>query len=313
MGSSLADLVDAAWRDRSAAEILAAPPSALKGVSEKDADLLDQALGIQTVLELAENRHVAGARAVAAAGGRPAFDPGPPAEWEDVFAVAPLGEYEDHPGRFRLDFGPVYYRGRLDGTARLLVVGQDPSTDELLAQRAFVGQSGQRLQRLLEKAGLSSSYLMLNVFLFGVFGQFDNELRTISLEPAIRDYRNALFDRAANGPLEAVLTVGSAARHAVDHWPAAGGLPVIEVVHPAAPDAMVLQSWNDRLPDLIAAVSPDRGEAPDPTPYAATFQPTDSTPIPRRDLPFGLPPWHGTEGTRSHRNGNTRIEWEAVP
>ena len=67
----------------------------------------------------------------------------------------PLAAYTDHPsGRFRADFGPVYYRGRLDGAA-VLLVGQDPSTDELLGHRILVGDAGQRVQGLLRKIGIT--------------------------------------------------------------------------------------------------------------------------------------------------------------
>ena len=48
----------------------------------------------------------------------------------------------------------------------------------------------------------------------------------------------------------------------------------------------------------------------DTTPYGATFGAGDSAPIPREDLPFGLPDWHGTGGaTRSQRSGDKIINW----
>src|SRR5688500_16462974 len=78
--------------------------------------------------------------------GMPPFDPGPPPAWAALFDQAPVDHYVTHPsGRFRTTFGPVYYRGRLDGTARVLIVGQDPSTDEVLAQRILIGEAGQRV------------------------------------------------------------------------------------------------------------------------------------------------------------------------
>jgi hypothetical protein len=71
-------------------------------------------------------------------------------------------------GRYRLDFGPVYYRGRLDNTSRILIVEQDPATNEIIAHRVFVCSSGRRLQGLLQKLGINRSYLMVNTFLFSV-------------------------------------------------------------------------------------------------------------------------------------------------
>ena len=36
---------------------------------------------------------------------------------------------------FRTEWEPVFHRGRLDGTARLLVIGQDPAQHEVIARR----------------------------------------------------------------------------------------------------------------------------------------------------------------------------------
>lgn len=243
-------------------------------------------------------------------------DPGPPIAWEQLFAEAPIDEMVTHrSGRFRVHFGPVFYRGRLDGTARVLVIGQDPGTDELLAHRILIGQSGQRVQRLLGKIGLTRSYLMFNTFALGVFGQFDDELRAIAEEPSIEMWRNRVFDAAnANNQLEAVLVFGAAARFAVERWPGAAGLQVFTLTHPAAPEATVLADWNRDLCALGAAVAPDDDGLPDLTPYNASFRPADAANIPRFDLPFGVPSWHGTGGgTRSIRDGNDKLIWSAPP
>ena len=41
--------------------------------------------------------------------------------------------------RFRLEWGPIFHRGRLDGSARLLIVGQDPAQHETIVRRILVG------------------------------------------------------------------------------------------------------------------------------------------------------------------------------
>ncbi len=51
--------LDKAWENKSLAEILAAPPSALAGLTEKDDALLKEALGIKTVADLGSNKHFA--------------------------------------------------------------------------------------------------------------------------------------------------------------------------------------------------------------------------------------------------------------
>ncbi|MGH7541499.1 MAG: uracil-DNA glycosylase family protein, partial [Gemmatimonadota bacterium] len=285
----------------------------LRGVSASDAQHLGDALGIASIADMASDVSFERARAIRAAAGSPAFDPGPPPGWEAFFGQAPLGHFQNHPsGRFRLEFGPVYYRGRLDGSARVIVVGQDPATNEILAQRIFVGSSGQRVQRVLARLGVTRSYSMLNTFLFSVFGQFDAELRALSLESPILTYRNAHLDRlVAGNPIEAVVTFGSGAKHAVENWPGAGSLPVFHLTHPAAEDSLVIDSWNGNLPGLLSAVEPDDDGQPDATPYAAPLGAADMAPIPRFDLPFGIPDFHGVDGGHSTRDGDDKIVWNA--
>jgi uracil-DNA glycosylase len=313
MAISFHRLLVAAFRHRPLAQILQAPPDALRGVSRADAERLREAFGIRTVRQMAENRFFRAAQTLLAGAGTPGYDPGPPPPWEALFGSAPLGHYRDHAShRFRTDFGPVFYRGRLDGTARLLIVGQDPATDELIASRAFVGLSGQRLQGFLRKIGIRRSYLMVNTFLYGVYGQFDAQLRAISLEPPLLAFRNAVLDRIArDNAIAAVITIGAGARHAMEQWPGSAGYPVFELVHPAAPEALVMPSWNTHLPQLHAAVEADDEATVDLTPYGPSFTPEDHVAIPCFDLPFGVPEWHGTGGSRSRRDGAKTILWTA--
>ena len=81
------------------------------------------------------------------------------------------GEDVYPPADFRTEWGPIFHRGRLDGTARVLVLGQDPAAHESIARRILVGEAGQRVQGLLARAGVTTSYVMLNTFLYSVYGQ----------------------------------------------------------------------------------------------------------------------------------------------
>jgi hypothetical protein len=60
-------LVDKAWEDKSAAEILAAPPSALEGLTEKHDEVL-AGLGIKTVADLGNWKYAQRAAALVALG-----------------------------------------------------------------------------------------------------------------------------------------------------------------------------------------------------------------------------------------------------
>ncbi len=53
----------------------------------------------------------------------------------------------------------------------MLVLGQDPATHEAISRRILVGEAGQRVQGLLAKVGVHTAYVMVNVYLYSVFGQ----------------------------------------------------------------------------------------------------------------------------------------------
>ncbi|MEU3436452.1 hypothetical protein [Streptomyces sp. NPDC006863] len=59
-------VLDKAWADKSVPEVLAAPVSALKGVSDRQGDLLKEAFGVKTVADLAALKYVGWAQALAA-------------------------------------------------------------------------------------------------------------------------------------------------------------------------------------------------------------------------------------------------------
>jgi hypothetical protein len=55
--ANLGAFLDKDWENTSLTEILKAPVSALQGVSEGDADLLEQAFNIKTVGDLGKNKY----------------------------------------------------------------------------------------------------------------------------------------------------------------------------------------------------------------------------------------------------------------
>lgn len=316
---SFDSFVVAPHRGKTSAQIQALEVDALRGVSSGDKNHLEAAFGIQTVSDLASHAFVRWARAIKEDAADIAHDPGPDVEWTELFASAPLATYQAHPDRFRLDFGPIYYRGRLDGTARVLVVGQDPAANELIGHRAFVGTSGQRIQGFLRRIGIRRDYVMVNTFLYPVFGQFFGTLAELSQHPEILGFRNAVFDRIAKqNPLEAVITVGNAAKDAVERWPAATEFTVQHITHPSARDhAVLLANWNQGLAALRTVVSPEAGAPVDADTYGTDFVDADHEVVPRRDMPFGMPDWHGvgTHATRARLDDNStdhkRIVWKA--
>ncbi|MBR9998825.1 MAG: hypothetical protein KFF73_07630 [Cyclobacteriaceae bacterium] len=316
MPLALENLLDVKHREKSIVEILELSPEALKGVSNSDAQKLKEAFGITTIRQLGENKFFMAAAALARAGMNPDYDPGPPPFWLNKFAQLPDSYYVNHPsGRFRVHFGGVPYRGRLDDTARVIVVGQDPSTDEAIARRAFVGNAGQRLQKLLYKTGIVRSYIIINTFAYSIIGQANNEMRIIAQEPIIKNFRedllNTLIER---NPIEAIITLGVGAKEAMSTWNNPENKQMFHLFHPSAQTGLE-DNWNTHLPLLIANITPDNPAIIDATPYSGEWsENTHRMNIPRFDLPYNLPDWHGTEGTNSNRGPDKikEITWTSI-
>src|SRR5215472_17217028 len=122
------------------------------------------------------------------------------------------------PGQFRVEWGPIFHRGRLDGSARVLVIGQDPAQHETVVRRILVGEAGRRLQGFLAKLGITRSYVLINTFLYSVYGTVK---AATAKNASLVAYRNRWLDALAAGTqAEAVLTLGTLAAEAWKLWKA---------------------------------------------------------------------------------------------
>ncbi len=222
------------------------------------------------------------------------FDPGPPQPFHDLFDHPPdYGRVRQH---FWFDWGPVFYRGRLDGTARVLCIASDPGPTERVVNRTLVGDAGQRVQGFLTKLGLTRSYVCLNAFSYALYPSHGWAGRAIVADRDHTAWRNQVFDAARTPRLQAVVAFGTFAEAAADLWPGATGMTVVKVPHPSSKDEKsLLSAWAAAIVQLRSIVSPDPdGDASGPN-YGASFHETDYAPIPRRDLPFGVPAWLGDD------------------
>ena len=207
------------------------------------------------------------------------FDPGYIAE---PF-LSLCAEYPDstvYPSdQFRVEWGPIFHRGRLDGSARVLVIGQDPAQHESVLRRILVGEAGFRAQGLLAKLGVTSSYVFINTFLYSVYGSVKAKTRK---DPGLIDYRNRWLKALLVGSnVEAVVALGQAADEAWRFWKAtpegqSTNVAYQAVTHPTQPESSsngdktklaaatkkLLQNWNAALQALVAArAAPRRAEA----------------------------------------------------
>jgi uracil-DNA glycosylase len=245
------------------------------------------------------------------------WDPGPTPAIRSIFYEAPLSRYIQWPDIFRLEWGPIYYRGRTDGSARILVIGQDPAADENLARRILVGEAGQRVQGLLSKLGITRSYIMINSVLYSIYGQFGNKPRDFMDIPSIKAWRNSLLDALATPNVQAILAFGLAARHVTESWPGAGKFQnqgkLFYLTHPTAAQRAVRQNWNASMVQIAKEVSPDSDGHVELTPYyGSRFTKSDLSRIPLFDFGFGAPLWMGTGRMAVRLKANKALPKKAI-
>ena len=227
-----------------------------------------------------------------------------------------VSEYPDEsvysPKDFRVEWGPIFHRGRLDGSARVLIIGQDPAARETVLRRILVGAAGQRVQGFLHKLGIETSYVMINVFLYSVYGQGGGERH--KKDPGIIDYRNRWLDALLIGSrVQAVVGFGGLADLAWKQWKetsdgSAWEVAFTEAMHPTYPEGSskgdreklaeatrkLLANWNEALESLAPRISEPDVVHP-LKPYGTEFQPEDYREIPEIDVPAGLPSWMSHE------------------
>jgi uracil-DNA glycosylase len=247
------------------------------------------------------------------------FDPGYGAEpWATLCRTYPGADVYP-PAHYRTEWGPIFHRGRLDGTARVLVIGQDPAQHEAVARRILIGEAGQRTQGFLGKLGITRSYVMVNTYLYSVYGSAPAQSKDIA------DYRNQWLTAIyQHNELDAIVTLGGQADHAYTTWIAqaapagASAIAYQHITHPTAAESgaaagqgsyaalvkELLQNWNAGLQALHPHIA--HPDAPTPlTLYGEAFQPQDDVEIPAADLPAGLPEWMRSLEPWADRTGST--------
>lgn len=256
------------------------------------------------------------------------FDPGYPAPYDALAAAFP-GPEVFPAADFRVEWGPIFHRGRLDGSARVLVIGQDPAQHESIARRILIGVAGHRFQGFLAKLGITTSYAMVNTYLYSVYGQAAGNDH--AHDPAIAAYRNQWLDAiVANSPIEAVIALGSLADTAFRLWHATPSGKAYEgayqhILHPTYPDsaaasgggsaaqltAQMLANWNAGLDALHPALQHPDTVVP-LVHYGTALAPGDLADIPAADLPAGCPAWMRSAEPWAARTGATPADKRAT-
>lgn len=180
------------------------------------------------------------------------FDPGPPvnSEWPDIFAETPnylgignlvnqkpLGPewIDEETGkpvrvRFRWQFGPMFYRGRLTPeSVKVLIIGQEGAQDENISNRTFTGSTGTKMQNFIDYMGITKSYLFLNTFMYTINGQYGGpngvppNIYWVAQDPnsPLVIHRHRAFDYVLSTnktALKLVIGVGRAGQDSVVTW-----------------------------------------------------------------------------------------------
>lgn len=258
-----------------------------------------------------------------------AFDPG---YGEEPFAslVASYPGAVAYPGGgFRLEWGPIFHRGRLDATARVLVIGQDPAQHETIARRILVGEAGHRLQGFLFKLGIDRSYAMINTFLYCLFGQGGaaGKANVTAIVTYRHKWLDALFDHE---PIEAVVALGQLADQAWTKWASTPkgqtfSPAYVRITHPTQPEsaagnnpgkhaqliAAMLDNWNQGLQAIKPGITTPDKNRPLKL-YGSSFAPDEKKPIPMDDLPAGTPQWMATDDGWADRTGSGSVKRRTI-
>jgi len=245
----------------------------------------------------------------------------------------PIQEYTLTEDKFRYTMGPLFYRGRLDGTARVLVMGQEGATDEALVHRGFVGGTGQKVQNFLNSIGITKSYVCMNTFVYSIFEQYDAFTAELAETGPIKNHRNQLIEKVyQESDLRLILTFGNAAKRSIEIWrdelhggKLPSGVKWAHMLHPgmaAMAYDFTVSEVSPTDPSIIAAVVNSFTYAWKKIWYWKYLDPNwlPSDPdgwkfqgkkfyymdmsIPYRDLPYGVSKFLGRLGTASERSSS---------
>jgi uracil-DNA glycosylase len=235
------------------------------------------------------------------------FDSGPPSAIATICGQCPA---PSKPKAFWMAWGPVFYRGRLDGSARLLCIASDPGPTERIAHRTLVGDAGQRVQGFLTKLGLTKSYVLVNAFPYALHPSYGRQVDSLLAAHDEQAWRHEFYDAVLPQHVQAVVAFGVNAQKALDLWPGKPNVHVEKIPHPSSRDAgALLSAWHDAVTRLRGIVTPDGdGSATGPN-YGSSFHESDYSAVPRRDLPFGVPDFLGDDaaGRTGHPRHNDSV------
>lgn len=237
---------------------------------------------------------------------RKAYDPGPGREWARLLMGSEPGfewpDFNELGVRVHPSFGHgTIYRGRLD-EARVLVLADQDSHDDMFTARALSGDGGQKIQHLLSKLGITKSYVIIRTLPVDTLDLPSNVVDRVNRNQQVVKVRNEILNRIfSNNKVQLVLTFGP---HADEAWGLANEeletrVPVYNLK--AADEKGAADSWNGALESLSRKSYEKDDKAQPSFRYdSRTFKDTRLE-VNRYDLPFGTIRWKGTSGSLASR------------
>jgi uracil-DNA glycosylase len=211
----------------------------------------------------------------------------PGLSWPDFAALG----VRSHPS---FGYGPIY-RGR-PAEARVLVLADQESSDDLFTGRALTGDAGQRFQEFLRAMGITRSYVILRALPVDTSDLPAVQVDALVDNAQVRALHSAIVQQVVALASTAVaLTMGPHANRLADHV-LPGGLRRIRMK--AWGQGGALADWQTALDSLKTVSYPKDVASP-------SFQYDGRRgQIPRIDLPYATLRWQGSSGDRAVRGSS---------
>lgn len=194
-----------------------------------------------------------------------------------------------HPS---LGYGPIF-RGRLQ-RAKVLVLADQQSNDDLFTGRALTGEAGQHFQLFLKAMGITRSYAILRLLPVDTTDLPTNKVKGIVNLQQVRKVYGAIVEQivSASPEMGLILAMGPCARTLLPHVKPTG---LTSVRMKSWHQSGALADWKKKLKDLEELTFEKDLKSP-------TFVYSgERGQIPRFDLPYGSLRWRGTSGDRAVR------------
>lgn len=219
--------------------------------------------------------------------GRRQYDQGPGQEFAPLLVNWPDFSALGITSHKSLGFNGTY-RGNLDN-AKVVILADQESNDDMFSTRALTGTGGQKLQTLLNNMGLKDDYVIVRTLPVDSIDLSAAKVKEIASNSDVVRSRNAILDRILQkGKTKLFITVGPVAASLVPTTYNPAGVALVNL--DSAEQSSHVAQWQSAISKLsVPGISLQKA-------YDGSL-----SAIPRSDLPVHTRWWMGTSGTRSAR------------